>query len=250
MKNISKDKETEKIKTSKNKEYINKYILDDYDHQIQINKYLKVSEEQLPRHLPKHLKFLGNKNILTKPIVGIVGSRKPTFYGRQEAYRFSKELAQAGITVLSGGAIGIDTIANATALEFGSSIAVLGSGLKALYPQSNIGLFKRMAHSNQGLLLSQFNDFEMARKYHFPLRNQVIAMLCDFLMIIEAACTSGSLITANAALEYGVDIGALPGPVDSPNSQGTNLLIKNGAFCIQSPKEIIEHLSYQSAIQK
>lgn len=201
----------------------------------------------LPRSLPpsfvSSLYYLGNITILAKPTVAIVGSRRPTLYGREQCYRFAKSLSEAGICVLSGGAIGIDTIANTCAFESGYSCAVIGSGLSRVYPSSNQRLFKKMASSQTSLLLSQFEDDTSAQKWHFPKRNMTIAALADFVLVIEGARTSGSLITAEMALNFGRDVGALPGPIDSEASVGTNFLIQNGAHCVTTPRDVLEILS-------
>ena len=192
---------------------------------------------------PLALQFQGSKSILTKPLVAIIGSRHPTFYGREQAFRFAKELSSWGCTILSGGAIGVDSIANSVALERGGgSCAILGSGLKNLYPPSNYFLFNQLKHSQDGLILSEFSANEPPQKWNFPKRNHTIALLADFVLIIEAAYTSGSLITANAALEYGTDVGAIPGSVDCENSEGANSLIQNGAYCIQKPQDVLERV--------
>jgi DNA processing protein len=151
-------------------------------------------------------------------------------------------LSENNICVVSGAAIGIDTIANNVAFHCGSTVAVLGSGLAVPYPRSNRTLFERMARSRNALVLSEFPDHEVAMRWNFPRRNRVIAALCDFLLVIEAAHASGSMITACLAADFGVDVGALPGPVCSPTSQGSNHLIKEGAFCIERPEEILERL--------
>ena len=145
---------------------------------------------------------------------------------------------------MSGGAIGIDAIANAVGYDYGSTCAVIGSGINNLYPTSNLSLFQKMGNAENGLILSEFNSFEPPQKWNFPRRNISIAALADFVFVIEAALTSGSLITANAAAEFGTDVGALPGAVDHYNSQGTIELIKNGAFCIQSPQDVLERISF------
>lgn len=188
--------------------------------------------------------YHGNPQILNNPIVAIVGSRKPTYYGREQTQRFAHTLAQAGCTILSGGAIGIDAIANAVAHENGASCAIIGSGMKNLYPASNMKLFQNMGNSEHGLILSEFHSYEPPQKWNFPRRNLSIAAIADFVLVMEATFTSGSLITAHAAAEFGTDVGALPGEINHVNSQGTNELIQNGAFCIQSPQDVLERLHF------
>ncbi len=195
---------------------------------------------RLPADFPLALRYSGNPDILKKRRVALVGSRHPTFYGREQTARFATALAEQGVCVISGAAIGVDTVANMISHACGSSVAILGSGLQRPYPKSNQQLLKAMATSGRGLVLSEFDDLQRAEKWNFPRRNRIIAALSDFLMVIEAASASGTLITAHLAADCGIDVGALPGPVHSPNSQGSNQLIKEGAFCIESPEEILE----------
>jgi DNA protecting protein DprA len=192
--------------------------------------------------LPLALAVRGNTEILAAPRVAIIGSRHPTFYGREMAHLFAKELAKNGITIVSGGAIGIDTIANKAAFDYGNSCAVLGSGLNSVYPPSNEPLFREMSKSPKGLVVSEFEQNIPAQKWNFPRRNRTIAALADFLLVIEATHTSGSMLTVQAALEMNCDVGALPGPIDTQNSSGTNSLIRDGAFCILSPEEVVERV--------
>ncbi len=188
--------------------------------------------------------YYGNIEILKKPKIAIIGSRKPTYYGRKIAFQFAKELAQAGCTIISGGAIGIDTITNHVAFENGLTCAVIGSGLNHLYPASNIELFQAMSNANNALLISEFPSFCQPQKWNFPRRNISIAALSDFVLVIEAVKTSGSLITAYAAIDLGNHVGAIPGDISNPNSEGCHELIKNGAYCIQSPKDILEIINF------
>ena len=198
---------------------------------------------RLPPDFPLALRYSGNPQLLALKRVGIVGSRHPTFYGREQAARFARTLAESGVCVVSGAAIGIDTVANLIGHNSGASVAVLGSGIGVPYPRANTALFRCMENSGRGLVLSEFPDQQRAEKWNFPKRNRIIAALCDFLMVIEAGVRSGTMITAQLAADIGVDVGALPGPVYSPTSQGSNLLIKDGAFCVENPEEILERLA-------
>lgn len=200
-------------------------------------------KRQLHSSFPSTLHYAGEASVLKRPTVALIGSRHPTFYGREQAAHFAKVLAENGVCVVSGAAIGIDTIANCVAFEHGHTVAILGSGLAFPYPRSNLNLFQRIADSKTSLLLSEFEDHEVAARWNFPRRNRVIAAISDFVFVIEAAVASGSMITASYAADFGVDVGALPGPVHSPTSQGSNLLIKEGAFCIERPEEILERLA-------
>ena len=207
-------------------------------------------QECLLRRFPRLLLARGAVNILSRPTVAIVGSRAPTLYGRRMAALFGSELAKEGITVLSGGALGVDGIANKAALAHGATCAIVGGGLFCAHPRTNHPLFEAMAHSGRGLLLSQFPEHEWARPWHFPCRNQTIAQLADFILVIEASPKSGSLITAEAALDAGRDLGALPGDLENPLSRGTNALIADGAFCIRSPQEVLERVSMAHRMRK
>lgn len=204
----------------------------------------------LPDIFPLALRYQGNPAILRKPKVAIIGSRHATYYGRQQGHLFAKVLAEAGCCIVSGGAIGIDSIANSRALDSGASCAVIGSGVNKLYPASNIPLFLDLSRSSNGLLLSEFPDDLPPGKWNFPRRNQTIAALADFVLVIEAHVTSGSLITANAALDFGIDLGAVPGPVDSMTSSGTNALLKAGAYVIETPSDVLERLASQVRLRK
>ncbi len=193
-------------------------------------------------HLPLAIATDGNPSILASPRIAIIGSRHPTFYGREMAHLFAKELAKKGFTIVSGGAIGIDTIANRAALNYGKSCAVLGCGLDTAYPPSNLMLFRDLAASDRGLVISEFDDQTPPQKWNFPRRNRTIAALADFLLVIEATPTSGSMLTVQAALDMNCDVGAIPGPVDVGNNSGTNALIRDGAFCILSPEDVAERV--------
>jgi len=202
----------------------------------------KLRGKPLSQFTPFAFDYRGNIQILMQPTVGIIGSRKPTYYGREQAYIFAKELARAGCTVVSGGAIGIDAIANSVAFEHGHSCAILGNGLANPYPSSNRWMFERLMRSPRGLVMSEFSFYEGARKWNFLQRNESLASLCDFLLVVEATQQSGSLVTAKAAVELGIEVGAVPGALDNPNSVGTNILIQNGAHCIRSPQDILDCL--------
>jgi DNA processing protein len=184
--------------------------------------------------------YLGNPLILKKPLIALIGSRRPTYEGRKQAELFSKYLAQQKCTILSGGAIGIDTIANSVALEYGSSCAIVGSGLQRLYPLSNKQMFHTMFQGKNGLILSEFPTHSAAQKWFFPRRNLSLAALADFVFVIEASATSGSLITASAAKKLGIPLGALCSAAQHSNSAGNQQLIQKGAFCVKSPSELFE----------
>lgn len=181
--------------------------------------------------------------------LAVVGTRKHTDYGRQAAERIVRGLVENGLTIISGLAHGIDTIAHRTALEErGRTIAVLGSGLdrRSVYPAANRYLADRIAQSG-GLVVSEFPLGTPPLKHHFPRRNRIIAGLALGTVVIEAAEKSGALITARAALEENREVFALPGSIFSPVSAGPNALIKEGAKAIASANDIIEALDLKAA---
>ncbi|MFD1735803.1 DNA-processing protein DprA [Bacillus salitolerans] len=188
----------------------------------------------------------GNIEILNnKRILAIVGSRTPTSYGKNGARELTKALAHYNWVTVSGLAIGVDTIVHRTTLNNnGKTIAVLGSGLLHIYPTGNRMLAEEIAQNH--LLISEYPLNALPQKWHFPARNRIISGLALGTLVIEAAEKSGSLITADLALAQNRDVFALPGPITSRFSIGTNQLIQRGAKLVQSVEDIFvefEHLS-------
>ncbi len=173
----------------------------------------------------------------------IVGARGCSPYGRETARRTGMRLAEAGIQVISGMAAGIDGAAQWGALETGTTFAVLGCGVDQCYPISNFPLYERL--SAEGGLLSEFPPGSKPLSWHFPQRNRLISGLSDLVVVIEARKKSGSLITAEYALDQGKDVFALPGRVTDPLSEGCHQLIKNGAGLLSAPEDILEVLAPQ-----
>ena len=171
--------------------------------------------------------------------IAVVGSRKPTYYGRYVAEKISKQLALEGITVVSGMAIGVDTFAHKGSLAGGGrTIAVLGSGIDVPYPNRNINLMMEIAMN--GAVISEFPPGTKPLPAHFPMRNRIISGLSLGILVVEAGPRSGALITADCGLEQGREVFSVPGNITSVNSKGTNRLIKQGAKLVDSVEDILE----------
>jgi DNA processing protein len=180
--------------------------------------------------------------------VALVGTRRASTYGRTVAERFAQELATAGVTVVSGLARGIDTVAHRATLDAGGrTVAVLGNGLDQVYPTDNTLLARRIAAEGRGALVSEFAPGVPPDAVNFPRRNRIIAGLALATVIIEAGEHSGALITADFALEQGREVMAVPGNVLSPLSVGTNTLIRQGATPVASAAEVLESLGLHPA---
>lgn len=193
---------------------------------------------------PYILYMKGDPDCLRMPLVAIVGSRKLTEYGNRVAFGFAKELAKNNVCVVSGLAFGIDACAHRGALDAkGKTIAVLGNSLDAdsIAPRTNFGLSEEIIESG-GLLISEFPIKTSADVWTFPARNRIMAGMSMGTLVVEAAKESGSLITANLALDYNREVFSVPGPIFSPQSEGTNMLIKSGAKLASSGKDILEEL--------
>ncbi len=170
--------------------------------------------------------------------IAMVGTRQSTMYGREACGRLSGQLAASGITVVSGGARGIDTAAHEAALRAGGrTVAVLGTGMDIVYPAENIELFKRIAES--GAVITQFPFGRRGDKQSFPIRNRIVAGMTQGTVVIEANRASGALITANLAAEYGRTVYAVPGQINSPRSAGCHGLIKDGAQLCESAEDVL-----------
>ena len=217
-------------------------------------KSISIEDKNYPKLLkkiqnpPKILYFLGEIKS-QENCFAIVGTRKCTNYGKEIAYQISADLAEAGLTIVSGFAPGIDTIAHKATIERGKrTIAVLGTGLdeKAIYPKSNLKLIDKILE-NGGCLISEFEPGTHGTKYTFPQRNRIISGLSFGVLVVEARMGSGSLITANYAKEQGRKIFAVPGSVFSQTSKGCHFLIKKGAKLVESAKDILEELGIEKA---
>ncbi len=196
---------------------------------------------------PKKLYYNGSLQALEQPCLSIIGARKHTQYAKHVLEQLLPEIVRHNITVVSGLAIGIDTLAHTQTLQLGgTTVGILGSGLDnhSIYPASNFALSKKILNNN-GLLLTEYPPATKARKYHFVARNRIIAGISQATLIIEAAVKSGTLITANFALEEGRDVMCIPGDIHKSTSKGTNTLIQTGAHLITSAKDILEIMGIQ-----
>lgn len=193
---------------------------------------------------PSRLYVKGNPSAWDLPCVSIVGSRKPTPYGRRLTEQFAQELAGYGIAIVSGLAFGVDSLAHRAALTAGGvTIAVLAGGLDTIYPPAHIPLAHQII-AQDGALISEYPEGTSALKHHFIARNRLIAGLSTGVLVTEAAKNSGSLHTAAFALEQGHTVMAVPGSIYSPLSQGTHNLLKAGATPVTTVNDIFEALGF------
>lgn len=188
---------------------------------------------------PWVLYYKGNYNLLSNPLIAMVGTRTPTVYGKKVAEMLSNQLSQCGICVVSGMARGIDSECHKGALqEMGSTIAVMATGIDIVYPPENASLFRAIV--DKGLILSEYPLGTKAHPGLFPMRNRIIAGLCMGTVVVEAAVKSGSLITADHCLDESRDLFAVPGPITSPKSVGAISLLKKGAKAVTCAEDIVE----------
>ncbi len=194
-------------------------------------------------HSPPPLLYVqGNVELLDTPQLAMVGSRKPTLQGEENARRFAQQLHEQGFTITSGLAIGVDGAAHQGALTAGGrTIAVLGSGLDQVYPRRHKKLAAEIRQV--GLLVSEFPPDAQPHPTHFPRRNRIISGLSLGVLVVEASEKSGSLITARFALEQGREVFAIPGTIHNAQAVGCHQLIRSGAVLIQTPEQIIEELN-------
>lgn len=184
----------------------------------------------------------GNTALLGLPQLAIVGSRNPSRQGKENAHAFAKYLAESGLAITSGMALGIDTSAHQGALSAsGNTVAVIGTGPDRVYPASN----HKLAHeiSENGLIISEFAPGTEAKPGHFPKRNRLISAISLGTLVVEATIKSGSLITARLALEQGREVFAIPGSIHNPQSRGCHHLIKQGAKLVENAQDIMDELS-------
>ncbi len=192
---------------------------------------------------PLVLYVKGDLSSSGKYLISIVGSRKCTKYGQTVAQKFAASFARFGIIVVSGLALGIDSAAHSGAITAGGkTFAVIGSGLDRIYPASNKFLAEKI-YSDYGAVISEFPFGTEPKPFNFPFRNRIISGLSYATIVVEAAKKSGSLITARLAAEQGRDVFAVPGNITSKMSEGTNMLIKDGAIPITEPNDVLTYVS-------
>lgn len=184
--------------------------------------------------------------------IACVGSRKYSNYGKYSVEKIIPGLCEYGFNIISGLAYGIDSLSHNEALNSeGKTVAILGCGLDVVYPKSNRNLYRRIVEN--GLILSEYFPDEEPRKYYFPERNRIISGISRGVVVFEASIRSGSLITARCALEQNREVFAIPGPINSSFSEGTNYLIRKGAKLTSSVEDIVDEFSFvekKSKIQK
>lgn len=202
---------------------------------------------------PPLLYYLGQvdptENHGIKPMIGIVGTRNPTEYGKRWTKKITQALVSHGFGIVSGMAAGIDTVAHHTCLEAqGRTIAVLGTGVDTVYPYSNRGLYQRL--TKQGLIVSEYPAQTPPDRNNFPARNRIIAGLCRAVIIIEAPKRSGALITARFANDFCRDVYVLPGSLDTTQSLGCLALLNSGAHVILGVEHLLEMLGTMPCLDR
>ena len=210
---------------------------------------LRISDANYPKQLkqiadpPPFLFVRGNIHILNQPQIGIVGSRKTSQTGHQIAEQFALALAQQGFYITSGLAHGIDASAHRGALQAGQgqTLAVMGTGVNICYPTANQALYRQIIEAG-GAIVSEFMPNTPAREYHFPRRNRIVSGLSLGVLVVEAALKSGSLITAQTALEQNRQVFAIPGHIYNEHSRGCHQLIRDGAMLVDEPQQIVDEL--------
>jgi DNA processing protein len=211
------------------------------------NAVLTLADGEYPQSLletpdpPALLYVRGRRELLARPGLAVVGSRNATPQGISNAEHFARAFSAAGLTIVSGLALGIDAAAHRGGLDAeGSTIAVLGTGADILYPQRNRALGERIAR--EGLIVSEFPLGTPPHGANFPRRNRVISGLARGCLVVEAALASGSLITARLAADQGREVFAIPGSIHSPHAKGCHALIKQGAKLVESAEDLLQEL--------
>lgn len=214
---------------------------------------IKNSDKEFPQELlsikdpPKELYIIGNKKLLNKKSIAIVGTRNCTKYGAECAKKIAKNISKKEICIISGMALGIDTFAHSEAIkQNGNTIAVLGCGFDYIYPEENIELFNKIIENN-GLVISEYPPKTKAILSKFPYRNRIISGLSMGVLVVEATLgRSGSLVTARYAKEQNKKIFSIPGNINLKTSKGTNWLIKEGAKLVTCAEDILTEFNIKT----
>ena len=194
---------------------------------------------------PVLLYLKGRRDLLNQPMLAMVGSRNATAQGERDATAFARSLGEAGLTIVSGLALGIDAAAHRGALATAAStVAIIGTGADRLYPARNADLAREIAE--RGAILSEFPLGTPALANNFPRRNRIIAGMAKGCLVVEAAPRSGSLITARLSAEAGRDVFAIPGSIHSPQARGCHQLIRQGAKLVETSQDVLEELGWTS----
>lgn len=184
----------------------------------------------------------GRVELVGRPGVAVVGSRRATVRGRDVARRLGQALAARDVPVVSGLALGVDGAAHAGALEAGGpTVAVMGCGADRAYPRSHGALFRKVV--TRGLVVSEFLPGTPVRPHHFPRRNRILAALAHAVVVVEARARSGALITVDHAIDLGLDVFTVPGPIGTPTCQGSNALLRDGARPVVSVEEFVDAMA-------
>ena len=236
-----------------NEQYLQKYLIDLDNRGVKVITYCS---EAYPKQFlnyyekPIIMYCKGDLSLLKSKCIGIVGTRKPTRYGKDVTERFAKQLASAGATIVSGLADGVDMIAHQNALDVGGkTIAVMGSGFDCIYPKTNFELEKKI--EKFGLVVTEYRPNVEPAVWHYPFRNRIIAGLSNAVLITEASAKSGALYTRDYCIEYGVDLYAIPGEITNFQSGGTNGILKAcQASLVTSPQDILQNLNLENNIEE
>jgi len=202
------------------------------------HKYLQIIDTIANK--PKRLYFIGQLPTERRPTVAIVGTRKPTAYGKEVTYQLAYDLAKRGVIIISGNALGVDGIAHRAALDAGgTTIAVLACGLNHMYPAAHKTLATDIIRSG-GAIISEYEPEVEARDFQFLARNRIVSGLSDAVIVTEAASRSGTLATVNHALDQNREVFVVPGNITSPMSAGCNALLKQGAHPVTRADDILD----------
>lgn len=230
--------------------YYEKLEIDKINYELETSntKFISILDKEYPENLqnifmpPLILFYQGDLSLINNFMIAVIGSRANTNYGEKVARLIVNDLVKHDITIISGLAYGIDSIAHLASIEAnGKTIAVLGSGFLNIYPKAHIDLANRISHGH--LLISEYPPHVKASKTHFPFRNRIVSGLSSGVLVIEAKERSGTLITCDYALDQGKDIFVIPNHIFAKSSVGTNTLIKQGAKLVTGISDVLENFN-------